>query len=127
MSLGSVTARNQCLAGTYGDNKGATAPTSVMFRLYIGDPGGSGVEVAGNGYSPVTVANTTANMGTPAGGQIGPVIVDFPESTGSGFGTPDNWATTDTSGNIYDYGPVLAPIAVPGGVVYRLAAAIVAV
>jgi hypothetical protein len=126
MTLGSITARNQSIAGTYGDDKGATAPTSVMFRLYVGDPAGAGVEVSGNAYAPVTVANTTANVGTPAGGQLGPVVVDFPEATGAGWGTPDQWAATDTSGNIYDYGPILQPIAVPGGIVYRLAATIVA-
>lgn len=126
MSLGSITSHNQSLAGTYGDNKGTTAPSSILFRLYVGDPTGAGVQVSGNAYVPVTVANTTANVGTPAGGALGPITVDFPEATGAGWGTPDMWAITDASGNIYDYGPILTPIAIPAGIVYRLAVTIVA-
>lgn len=126
MSLGSVTSKNQCLAGTYGDNKGATAPSSVQFRLYNGNPTAGGVELVGNGYALVLVANTTANMGTPAGGQLGPILIEFPQANGAGWGTPDYWGLTDTSGNLYDYGPISAPILVGAGLILILAVTLVA-
>lgn len=116
MSLGSNTAKNGDLAGTWGDNKGSTAPTTYTFRLYVGDPtsGGTEVSTSGTGYAGVAVANTTANVGTPSGGSLGPISVTFPTASGA-WGTPDHWAATDGSGNLWDTGTISSPQAIGSG------------
>lgn len=116
MSLGSTTAKNGEITGTWGDNKGSTAPTTYTIRLYVGDPtsGGTEVSTSGTGYAAVPVANTTANVGTPSGGALGPIAVAFAAATGS-WGTPDHWAATDGSGNIWDTGTISAPVAITAG------------
>lgn len=112
--LGSVTSQDGALAGIYGDNKGADAPASMNWRLYVGDPTGSGVEVAGTGYAAVVMANTTANVGTPSGGELGPITVDF--GTGAAdWGTPDWVGWTDGSGNLWDAQAISSPPAIGDG------------
>lgn len=112
--LGSVTAQDGALSGIYGDNRGADAPSSFDARLFVGDPTVAGVEVAGTGYAPVTIANTTANFGTPSGGQLGPIVIDF--GTGAAdWGTPDFWALTDGSGNFWNVQQIASPAAIADG------------
>lgn len=127
MSIGSTTAKNQSLAGTYGDNKGATAPSTVTFRLSVGDPtaGGTEVSTSGTGYAGVAKTNSTANMGTPSGGQLGPITVAFAMASGS-WGTPDYWYCTDGSGNIFDYGPITSPQAIGASQTVSLAVTLTA-
>lgn len=112
MSLGSTFAQNADLAASYGDNKSTAAgwPTSITVRLYIGDPAFGGVEMSGGGYVGVVIASTTAVVGTPSGGQLGPIVVTWPASTGpwSGGTPPDHAAFTDGSGNILDTGVISA-------------------
>lgn len=106
--LGSVAAQNGALAGIFGDNKGSTAPTSFDAHLFEGDPTAGGTELTGTGYAPVTVTNTSANLGDPSGGQLGPFSIDF--GTGAAdWGTPDYWAFTDTSGNFWTVQPIQNP------------------
>lgn len=105
MSLGSVTAKNLALAGQFGDNKGATQPSTLTGHLYVGDPTSTGVEFVGNGYSSPSVANTTANMGTPSGGAIGTAVdINFGTATGawsaSGSAVPTHFAWKDGGGNL---------------------------
>jgi hypothetical protein len=112
--LGSVTAEDGALAGIYGDDRGSTAPSSFDAALYVGDPTASGVEVAGTGYAAVTIANTTANFGTPSGGQLGPIVIDF--GTGNAdWGTPDHWALKDGSGNFWNVQAIASPAAIATG------------
>lgn len=121
--LGSTQAKNDDLAANYGDNKASMMPTTVTCRLYVGDPTAGGVEVSGGGYAGVAIANTTANMGTPSGGQLGPITVSFPTATGS-WGTPDHWAFTDGSGNLRDTQPISNPTAISSGQTPTLAVTI---
>jgi hypothetical protein len=116
MSLGSTTAKNNDLGGTYGDNKGATQPSTLTGHLYVGDPTTTGVEFSGNGYSSPSVANTSANVGTPSGGQLASAVdLDFGTSTAawsaSGSAVPTHFAWKDGSGNLLD---VLAVGSNPG-------------
>lgn len=112
MSLGSTFAQDADLAACYGDNKSTAAgwPTSITVKLYVGDPTSGGVEMSGGGYAGVVLANTTAVMGTPATGALGPIVVTWPASTGawSGGTPPDHAAFVDGSGNILDTGLVSA-------------------
>lgn len=112
MSLGSVFAQNADLAATYGDNKSTAAgwPTSITVRLYVGDPTSGGVEMSGGGYAGVVIANTTAVVGTPSSGSLGPIVITWPASTGawSSGAPPDHAAFVDGSGNILDTGEVSA-------------------
>lgn len=125
MSLGSTTAKNVDIAGSYGDNKGATAPSTLTFRLYVGNPTSTGVEVSGGSYAGVAIANTTANMGTPSGGSLGSINVGFPTATGS-WGTPDHWACTDGSGHLFDTGAISSPQAIGAGQTATLSVTITA-
>lgn len=116
MSLGSVVAKNLDLAGSYGDNKGATQPTTLHGHLYVGDPTAGGVEFVGNGYVSPAVANTSANVGVPSAGQIASAVdISFGTSTAAwsaaGSSIPTHFAWTDGSGNLLD---VLAVAANPG-------------
>lgn len=116
MTLGSTVAKNLDLAGTYGDNKGATQPSTLTGHLYVGDPTSGGVEFAGNGYVSPSVANTTANVGTPsAGSLINPITYSFGSSTNpwsaAGSSIPTHFAWKDGSGNLLD---VLAVGSNPG-------------
>lgn len=121
--LGSITAQDGALAGVYGDNRGADAPSSFTAHLFVGDPTAGGVEVAGTGYAPITVANTTANLGTPSGGQLGPFTVDF--GTGAAdWGTPDNWALEDGSGNFWNVQQIASPVAIGDGDPVQISATI---
>lgn len=116
MSLGSVTAQTVDLAGTYGDNKGALAPTTLHAHLYEGDPTGSGVEVVGTGYAALAVANTDAALGaTPTDGQLGPITLDFGTAGADDWGTPDYWGFTDGTGNLYDYQEIANPAEIATG------------
>lgn len=114
MSLGSATAKNISLKACYGDTRGSDWPSTTTFRLYVGDPTASGVEVSGGSYAGVSVANTTAAMGTPSGGSLGPISVAFPTASAS-WGTPDHWANTDGSGNLLDTGAITSPQAIGSG------------
>lgn len=125
MSLGSATAKNTSLSACYGDNRSSTWPSTTTFRLYVGDPTSGGTEVSGSGYAGVAVANSTANMGTPSGGSLGPISVTFPAATGS-WGTPDHWANTDGSGNLLDTGAISSPQAIGAGQTATLAVTITA-
>lgn len=108
MSLGSTFAQNADLAASYGDNKSTAAgwPTSITVHLYDS----TGTEMTGGGYAPVVIANTTAVVGTPASGALGPIVVTWPVSTGpwSGGAPPAYASFADGSGNLLDYGAIAA-------------------
>lgn len=125
MSLGSTFAKNADLKACYGDNKSTAAgwPTSITVKLYVGDPTAGGVEMSGGGYAGVVLANTTAVLGTPSAGQLGPIAVVWPASSGAwSSGTPPTYgAFVDGSGNILDYGIISAnPGVTAAGQVFEL-------
>jgi hypothetical protein len=122
--LGSITAQNTALSGRFGDNKGSDAPTTLTAHLYEGDPTDDGVEIAGTDYVPVDVANTTANLGTPDGGELGPFDIDFGTAGADDWGTPDFWAFTDGSGNFYDVQEISNPDEIANGDPVTLSATI---
>lgn len=124
MSLGSITAQNAALAGLYGDDRGATAPTGFTAHLYEGDPTDDGVEIAGTGYTPPTVANTTAVLGAPDGGELGPFTIDFGTAGADDWGTPDFWAFTDGSGNFFGVQEISNPTEIVNGDPVTLSATI---
>lgn len=70
MPLKSLTAQAASLDNDYGSTRGPNAPASLIFRIFVGDPMGDGVEMpattdidgvpTANGYAPVTVPNDDA-------------------------------------------------------------------
>lgn len=101
----SDTYANAALDACYGTDRGASWPSSLRVRLYIGDPLDSGVEVAAGGYVAVTYANTTTNWPAASGRQKenGTAIV-WPTSTGDWGGVVTHWALTDPAGVVCDTG-----------------------
>lgn len=129
MSLGSTFAKNASIAACYGDNKSTAAgwPTSITVNLYIGDPTSGGVLMSGGGYAGVVLANTTAVLGSPSVGQLGPITIDWPASTGAwSSGSPPTYgAFVDGSSHILDTGTISAnPGVTTTGQVFELAVTI---
>ena len=115
MPIGSVTGQNVALAGRYGDNRGSDADSSLIARLWDGDPTAGGSEITGTGYAPITLANTTANFGTPSGGQLGPIVLDYGTAGADDWIEPFYVSFEDTGGNLYDYGEIANPAVINSG------------
>jgi hypothetical protein len=113
--LGSTLAENGSLDMCYGN--GFTSPwtATVYLRLYLSDPTLGGLEMSGGGYAAVAIANNSTNWPNASGGQKtnGTALV-FPTSTGawSAGSAGTYWGLTDATPNIFDSGPLVAPVIV---------------
>lgn len=109
MPLGSVEAENLAFQCMYGDTKAAIAPASVTVHLlegYLTDDvtlEASWVELAADGgYTPATLANTSANFPAPGNGEQTVVTVTF-TSTGPFNATAYYAGLKDPAGNLLEY------------------------
>jgi hypothetical protein len=83
-------------------------PAAVYLAAFVGDPGSTGVEVAGNGYARQAVTfNASSGSGENPCAAASNADATFPVATGS-WGTVDNLALYDaaTGGDLLWYGPM---------------------
>jgi len=107
MSLGSTTAKNIAIRANYGSSRSSLWPSTVTFRLYVGNPTSGGTEMTGGGYAGVAVANTDANFPVPTTGVLEPATVVFPTSTGAwSAGAPPTFFAIKDGSTFLDYGPL---------------------
>lgn len=80
-----------------------TKPSAVYLAAYVGDPGGAGAEVSGNGYERQAMVFGAASDGAAASS----ADVTFPVASGA-WGTVSHLALFDaaTAGNLLWYGPM---------------------
>jgi hypothetical protein len=93
-----------------------TRLANVHLALFTSAPSesGGGVEVAGNGYARVQVANNSTNWPAAAGGvKINGAAFTFPVATGN-WGTITHWAimSAATGGSILFFGPLTSSKAI---------------
>jgi hypothetical protein len=117
MPLGTTTAKNAAVNAMFGDAKASGQPATWYVALFVGEPGAGGSEVTGGSYARSSIANTNAAWGTAtAGVKLSLVSVSFPPATAD-WGTITHVALFDalTVGNLWDYGALDVPTAVPSG------------
>lgn len=116
MSLGSVYAQNLSLDSCYGSSHASIWPSTIVMRLYVGDPTAGGVELSSQGgYAAASVANNSTYWPNASGGQqTNGTTITFPTSTAQWSGNPTYFWLTDSVPNLLDGGPLSTPIVVPG-------------
>jgi hypothetical protein len=95
MSVRDVAAETAILDLLLGDGAGAGAPSAFRFLLFHGDPNTDGVELdAVGGYTPLVLANTTANFPDAVDGMKA-VPVAFADATDAFSDTTTHWQMVD--------------------------------
>lgn len=112
MSLLSLDAMSALLDMSYGPNRGTLAPDSHTVHLFHGDPQtGDGVELSGNGYSPVGPVDSDDWPDAVDG--IKSMVLTWADPTGP-WETATHWATKGDDDVWWDTAPIANPFTVSG-------------
>ena len=97
-------AQNATLDAMFGDNRGATMPTSFEVALYDGHPLSGGTEVSGGGYVRPVVANNSTTFPLPAdGGLKTSAAIAITDPTGAWSDTVTHWLLIDAADSTTRY------------------------
>ena len=100
-------AQNATLDAMFGDNRGATMPTSFEVALYDGHPLSGGTEVSGGGYVRPVVANNSTNFPAAVDGLKTSAGVPITDPTGAWSDTVTHWLLIDAADSTTEYVPGL--------------------
>lgn len=105
--LKSLTAQANSLRAMYGDDRAAHMPATIYVHLYTADPDNGGTELAEvGGYTPLAMANTSANFPDPDADAL-LESADFVWTSTGAWSAVAKWAQlSDGAGNLYDGGPL---------------------
>ena len=100
-------AQNATLDAMFGDDRGATMPTSFEIALYDGHPLSGGTEVSGGGYVRPVVANNSTNFPAAADGLKTSAAIANTDPTGAWSDTVTHWLLIDAADSTTEYVPGL--------------------